>query len=65
VMEEMLTACESGTSAAQSMRWERAWELCAGAYKTEGRFGDAKRCEDNVVTLRAIRRSAAAQAVAS
>lgn len=65
VMEEMLTACECGTSAEQSARWERAWSLCAGAYKMEGRFSDAKRCEDNVVTLRAFMRSAVVMAVAS
>jgi hypothetical protein len=57
VMEEMLAACEAGVSHSKSARWERAWMLCAGAYKTEGRFLDAKRCEDNIVTLRAFRRS--------
>jgi hypothetical protein len=58
VLEEMLASCERGHSHDEYTRWERAWSLCAGAYKREARPSDAKRCEDNIVTLRAFRRAA-------
>jgi len=65
VLEEMLAACDVVGSHEQYARWERAWSLCAGAYKLEGRFCDAKRCEDNIVQLHALRRAQGYAEVAS
>lgn len=62
VIAEMFAACERSESCHDIPRWERAWTLVAGAYKMERRFHDAKRCEDNVVTLRALRQKYAVQA---
>jgi hypothetical protein len=57
VIEEMLADCMDGTAHEHYPRWERAWAMCAGLYKQEGDFFRAKKCEDNIVTLRAMRRS--------